>query len=196
MTELIRVVDPSEGGRLAEVGELTALAYLADGLVDAAHPYVPMLRNAHARAEEAILLIMADGERGEGSTVGTLTVVPPGSKFIELAQGDEFELRMLAVSPIERGRGIGAKLTRAGMDIAVERGASRIVLSTMDSMHAAHRLYERLGFSRREDLDSVVIDNPDGSITRLPVDTADDNDAAAERGVKLIGYSWEASTSQ
>ena len=194
MSELIRAVKSSESGRLAEVGELTALSYLADGLIDAAHPYVPMLRNARARAEKAQLLMMADGERGDGAVVGTLTVVPPGSEFIELAQGSEFELRMLAVSPLERGRGIGAKLTKAGMDIAIEQGASRIVLSTMDTMHAAHRLYERLGFERREDLDWVVVDNEDGTVSKVTPEHAKDDPACAQRGVKLIGYSWDVPT--
>lgn len=182
MAESIRIVDPSESSRLTEIGQLTALAYLADGLVDQAHPYIPQLKDAHARAEGAILLMMADGETGEGATVGTITVVPPGSDFVELAKDGEFELRMLAVSPIERGRGIGQKLTRAAMDLAVEQGAKRIVLSTMESMHVAHRLYERMGFQRREDLDWTVIDNEDGTVSKL---------SEAEGGIRLIGYSWE-----
>lgn len=189
MTELIRQVLPTESSRISEIGELTALAYLADGLVDQAHPYLAALRNAHARAEHAHLLMMSDGEAGAGAIVGTLTVVAPGSPFIEVAGPDEFEFRMLAVSPIERGRGIGAKLTRAGMDFAVERGAKRIVLSTMAHMHAAHRLYERLGFLRREDLDWVVIDHPDGTVTRIPAAQSSDTDG----GIQLIGYSWDAS---
>ena len=95
---------------------------------------------------------------------------------------------MLAVSPMERGRGIGAELTRAALDMAVERGARRVVLSTMDTMQAAHRLYERIGFVRREDLDWVVVDNPDGSVSQ--VNLAQDPSCAQE-GVKLLGYSWE-----
>jgi len=165
MTGTIRVIQPDEQTRLAEIGELTALAYLSDALVDAAHPYMPALRDAHARAEKAILLAMADGERGEGAIVGTLTVVPPGSPFIERASDGEYELRMLAVSPIERGRGIGKALTLAGVKLAIESGATGIVLSTMESMHAAHRLYEKMGFIRRPDLDWVVRDNPDGTVT-------------------------------
>jgi ribosomal protein S18 acetylase RimI-like enzyme len=191
MTEAIRIIKPDEQTRLAEIGELSALAYLADGIIDASHPYTATLRDAHARARDATLLAMADGERGEGAIVGTVTLVPPGSPFVELAKGDEFELRMLAVSPIERGRGIGGKLTRAGMDMAIERGARRIVLSTMESMHAAHRLYERLGFARREDLDWVVADNPDGSVTRLTTEQFTADPSLAVRGVQLIGYSWE-----
>jgi ribosomal protein S18 acetylase RimI-like enzyme len=193
MSGTIRIIRPDEHTRLAEIGELTTLAYLSDGLVDQAHPYVPQLRDAQARAKDAILLAMVDGEGGEGAIVGTLTVVPPGSPFIELAQGDEYELRMLAVSPIERGRGIGQELTKAGLKLAIEQGASAVVLSTMESMHAAHRLYERMGFTRRQDLDWVVRDNPDGSITKLAPDHGSEDPTPATPDVNLIGYVWDAS---
>ncbi len=187
MAETVRIVEPHEVGRLQEIGELTALAYLADGLVDAAHPYVPQLRNASERAQHAMLLAMIDGERAEGPLVGTITLVPPGSPFAELAQDGEYELRMLAVSPMERGRGIGAALTTAALEMAAERGAERVVLSTMDTMHAAHRLYERLGFTRRQDLDWVVVDNEDGTVRQVSAD----DPSCAQPGVKLLGYSWE-----
>ncbi|WP_227589891.1 GNAT family N-acetyltransferase [Demequina pelophila] len=178
---------PDEKSRLQEIGELTALAYLADGLVDHAHPYLPQLRDAGARARDADLLAMIDGA-GSGSIVGTITLVPPGSSFIELATNGEYELRMLAVSPIERGRGIGRELARAAMDRAVERGAPRIVLSTMDTMHAAHRLYESMGFTRRKDLDWLVIDNADGSVTKV---SSEEAAARGVEGIRLLGYSWE-----
>ena len=187
----VRVVSPEEKSRLQEIGELTALAYLADGLIDHAHPYVPQLRDAEARARHADLLAMFDGQDGSGSIVGTITLVPPGSPFVELAGDGEYELRMLAVSPMERGRGIGRSLARAAMDRAVELGAQRIVLSTMDTMHAAHRLYETMGFTRRQDLDWVVEDNADGTVTRLDPEQVDADPARAERGVRLLGYSWE-----
>lgn len=191
MTEIIRRIDPSETGRLAEIGEMTALAYLADGLIDATHPYTRSLRDAAARARDAILLALIDGEGGEGAVVGTLTVVPPSSPFVELAQGDEVELRMLAVSPIERGRGIGEKLTRHGMELAVSMGAPRVVLSTMESMHAAHRLYQRLGFTRREDLDAVVANDDTGSFKRLSSEDFLRNPTEIASGLRLIAYTWE-----
>ncbi len=89
---------------------------------------------------------------------------------------------------MERGRGIGKELTLAGVRLAIERGATGIVLSTMESMHAAHRLYERLGFMRRTDLDWVVRDNPDGTVTA--VDSVRD---AAAGEVQLLGYAWDMS---
>ncbi|MFV0286207.1 MAG: GNAT family N-acetyltransferase [Demequina sp.] len=184
MAERIRIVAPDDTSRLAEIGQLTALAYLADGLVDQAHPYIPQLRDARTRAQDAELIVMADGERGDGTIVGTITLVGPGSPLVEVAQGDEFELRMLAVSPLERGRGIGATLTKAALEMARERGATRVVLSTMESMHTAHRLYERMGFHRREDLDWVVVDNLDGTTTRVAAGEA------PEGAVHLLGYDW------
>lgn len=190
MAQTVRVVSAEETGRLQEIGELTALAYLADGLVDAAHPYVPRLRDAGERAQHAQLLAMMDGEHGEGKIVGTITLVPPGSAFAELAQGDEFELRMLAVSPMERGRGIGASLTQTALNIAVEQGAQRVVLSTMESMHVAHRLYERMGFIRRPDLDWTVVDHEDGSVRHI---TQPGEAELTTQSVRLLGYSWEPS---
>ncbi|MEX0914083.1 MAG: hypothetical protein WDZ57_03935, partial [Demequina sp.] len=71
---------------------------------------------------------------------------------------------------------------------------SRIVLSTMDTMYAAHRLYERLGFDRRKDLDWVVVDNQDGTVTKVTPEHATNDPACAQHGVKLIGYSWEVPT--
>ncbi len=188
MTQTVRIVEPTDTGRLQEIGELTALAYLADGLIDNAHPYIPQLRDAAARAEHAVLLAMLDGEGGEGKVLGTMTLVPPGSHFAELASEDEYELRMLAVSPLERGRGIGKQLTQAALDMAVERGAKRVVLSTMETMRAAHGLYEKMGFARRPDLDWIVTDNEDGTISK--VNLAEDPSNARDN-VRLLGYSWE-----
>ena len=188
MSQTVRIVEPTETGRLQEIGELTALAYLADGLIDNAHPYIPQLRDASARAEHAVLLAMLDGELGEGNVIGTMTLVPPGSRFAELAKDDEFELRMLAVSPLERGRGIGRQLTQAAMEMAVERGATRVVLSTMETMRVAHGLYERMGFQRRPDLDWIVADNEDGTVSKINLSEGPEG---VQEGVRLLGYSWE-----
>jgi len=63
--------------------------------------------------------------------------------------------------------------------------------TTMAHMHAAHRLYERLGFERRTDLDWVVVDHPDGTVTRVPAAEAEGAVDPAQRRIQLIGYSWE-----
>src|SRR6266508_3935185 len=64
---------------------------------------------------------------------------------------DEARLRMLGVLPETRGRGIGEALTRAAIEAARERGRTRMVLNSAEYMTQAHRIYERLGFSREPD---------------------------------------------
>uniref|UniRef100_UPI0035653628 GNAT family N-acetyltransferase n=1 Tax=Nocardioides sp. TaxID=35761 RepID=UPI0035653628 len=44
-------------------------------------------------------------------------------------------------------------LVRHVLDRAREAGSSRVVLSTLAEMSAAHRLYERLGFRRAPERD-------------------------------------------
>jgi ribosomal protein S18 acetylase RimI-like enzyme len=184
----IITVGPDQTMRLAEIGELTALAYLADGLVDAAHPYVPELRNAKARAEHALLLMMADGDDGQGAAVGTITVVPSGSPFSEFNNEGEYELRMLAVSPLARGRGIGEELALFGLDTAKADGATRVTISTMESMNAAHRLYEKLGFVREPDLDWVA--HASHIKVRCDDSCRDADGNCTEGGQRLLAYAW------
>ena len=45
------------------------------------------------------------------------------------------------------GEGIGEALTRHVIGRAREQGLRSVVLSSSTTMHAAHRLYERLGFT-------------------------------------------------
>lgn len=152
MTSIV-TVSPDQQLRLAEIGELTALAYLADGVINSSHPDLPELRDALARAEHAYLLMAAEGEQGQGAAVGTITLVPPTSELADPDTAEAYELRMLAVSPLARGRGVGAMLARHALHLAGSNGAARVVLRTMDSMVAAHHLYESIGFVREPSLD-------------------------------------------
>ena len=88
----------------------------------------------------------ADDERAE--LVGTLTIAPAGTSYAEIAEPGEVELRMLAVAPRARRRGIAEALMRAAMREAVSLRARRVVLSTLEEMTSAHRLYDRLCFTR------------------------------------------------
>jgi ribosomal protein S18 acetylase RimI-like enzyme len=67
----------------------------------------------------------------------------------DIALPGEAEIRMLAVAHEARGQGAGEALVRACVDRArATDGCVRVVLSTQRTMHAAHRIYERLGFVR------------------------------------------------
>ncbi|PXY27024.1 GNAT family N-acetyltransferase [Prauserella muralis] len=148
VTEVAEVTDirvrPAEPGELEQLGELTYAAYADDCLLDH-EPYGDELRAAARRAEHAELLAAVDAD---GRLLGTVTVVLPGTPYAELAREGELEFRMLAVARHARGRGVGAALTRAVLDRARALGAARVVLCSMRTMRAAHRLYERLGFAR------------------------------------------------
>lgn len=149
------VVRVARGGHVADAGALTAEAYLADRLVDATDSYADELRDAERRAREATLLVAllppgegdgGDAERDDLVVVGTVTLAPYGTSYAEVAEPGELEIRMLAVAPEARRRGIAELLVTAALREAVAGGARRVVLSTLDSMEAAQRLYKRLGF--------------------------------------------------
>lgn len=141
-----------------DAGAITGEAYAADRLTEDDDPYMRELLDAERRAAEAVLLVAtvpaggsgtSTGTGDEGVVVGTITVAPAGTSYAEVAAPGEVELRMLAVAPEARGRGTAEALVRAALREAVVRGARRVVLSSLDEMLVAQRLYARLGFERR-----------------------------------------------
>lgn len=84
----------------------------------------------------------------DGEIVGTVTLPRPGMRLHDDTADDEMDVRLLAVDPRARRRGVGEALMRHSMEIARSRGARRIVLHTGSQMVGAQRLYERMGFER------------------------------------------------
>lgn len=138
---------------LDTVGELTARAYLDDGLLTfgESDDYLPVLRDARARAEHAEILVAVDPRSAD--VLGTVTFVGDGGEYANIARPGEAEFRMLAVHAKGRGRGIGEALVRECLTRARALGRDRMVLSSAPEMTAAHRLYGRLGFHRTPDRD-------------------------------------------
>ncbi|MFD7698986.1 GNAT family N-acetyltransferase [Streptomyces caelestis] len=146
------VIRPVEPGEYEELGEITAQAYLLDGLLDfgGSDPYLGELRNVVKRAAAAEVLVAV----GSGAVLGGVTFVPGPGPMADIAGPGEAEIRMLAVARAGRGRGAGEALVRACVDRARNvEGCGRVVLSTQRTMRAAHRLYERLGFTRTPERD-------------------------------------------
>jgi ribosomal protein S18 acetylase RimI-like enzyme len=144
MDILIRRVEPTEYDAL---GEITAQAYLQDGLLDFGENdwYLGELKDVAKRAAAADVLAATQGEQ----LLGGVTFVPSGGPMADIARTGEAEIRMLAVARAARGRGAGEALVRACVDRArAIEGCTAVVLSTQRTMHAAHRIYERLGFVR------------------------------------------------
>lgn len=145
----IRQVAP---GEYRALGELTAQAYLQDGLLDYGEedPYLPVLKDVAARAAAAEVLVAVEGDR----LLGGVTFVAGPGPVADIARPGEAEIRALAVAHAARGRGAGEALVRACLERARgTRGCTAVVLSSQRSMHSAHRIYERLGFVRTPERD-------------------------------------------
>ncbi|MFF9484237.1 GNAT family N-acetyltransferase [Streptomyces sp. NPDC014676] len=155
------VIRPVEPGEHAELGEITAQAYLLDGLLDfgESDTYLGELRNVGKRAAAAEVLVAV----ADGTVLGGVTFVPGPGPMADIAGPGEAEIRMLAVARAVRGRGAGEALVRACVDRArATGGCVRVVLSTQRTMHAAHRIYERLGFTRTPERDwGPLAERPD-----------------------------------
>ncbi len=140
----------AEPGELGALGELCVAAYeqFFDGAEDGYRAHVA---DTGRRAREAELWVAADDD---GRLLGCVTYCPPGSPWRELStSADEGEFRMLAVHPEARGRGAGQALAALCDERARGHGASRMVLSSLAEMTAAHRIYARLGYTRAPDRD-------------------------------------------
>jgi GNAT superfamily N-acetyltransferase len=143
----LRLARPAEHDA---IGELIVSTYT--GLPGATHSpeYVATLRDTATRAAGSEVVVAVDEE---GRVLGSVTFAIAPSEWAPTARDGEAEFRMLVTAPESQGRGVGEALVRWTLDQARERGASGVVLSTMAWMHAAHRLYERLGFRRTPERD-------------------------------------------
>jgi ribosomal protein S18 acetylase RimI-like enzyme len=84
---------------------------------------------------------------------GVCFLVSSTDQARKIAQPTESEIRLLAVAPHMRRRGIAQDLMQACIESARDAGSSRLVLFTQTSMKAAHKLYEQLGFCRNPSRD-------------------------------------------
>ncbi|MFI5616363.1 GNAT family N-acetyltransferase [Streptomyces sp. NPDC051567] len=151
MDIVIRAALPAE---YEELGEITAGAYLGDGLLRSGEDdgYLGELRAVAGRAADpdARVLVALDG----GRVLGGVTFAAPGSPLADIAGPGEAEFRMLAVAREARGRGAGEALVRVCVDLArALEGVTHLVLSTQEAMLGAHRIYGRLGFTRTPERD-------------------------------------------
>lgn len=147
----------AHGGDAPALGALVADVYVADGFVPPTSPYVAELRDAaHRVAQAHVLVATAPAADGSDDVVGTITLAVAGTPYAEIARDGEAELRMLAVRPDARGRGLAAVLVRAALAEAAATGARRVVLTTLEAMRTAQRLYDRLGWVRTPERDWAV----------------------------------------
>jgi ribosomal protein S18 acetylase RimI-like enzyme len=111
--------------------------------------YFERLGDAGARAERAVVLVALQGE----VVVGTVTLELERTLEDAELPAHEARLRMLAVAPEWRGRGVGRKLVEACLERARAAGKTEMRLHTMDVMVPAAALYRSFGFERDTDSD-------------------------------------------
>lgn len=126
-----------------------------DELVAAFELLIPQLSSSNppppADALQAIvdapdsMLLLARDERDGHRIVGALTLV-----LFRIPTGLRAWIEDVVVDEAVRGRGIGAKLNRVAIERARDAGAATVDLTSRPKREAANRLYERLGFERRD----------------------------------------------
>ena len=101
----------------------------------------------------AAQIVAEDG----GALVGTVLLLPAGSAPATPGGTSTTlpppEVRLLAVAPSARGKGVARALMEACIERARAAGAPALTLHTTDMMAVAMRLYERMGFARAPELD-------------------------------------------
>ena len=127
-----------------ELWDLLCAVYVDGGFTDA--ELAPKVFAAEAvRARGAIITAR---DRETGALIGMIILVPPGAAVRQVARDGEAEVHLLAVHPDARKGGVGRALVTELLGLAAARGFAQLLLSTQDSMLAAHALYESTGFAR------------------------------------------------
>ncbi|HLT70203.1 MAG TPA: GNAT family N-acetyltransferase [Acidimicrobiales bacterium] len=126
---------------------------LTPAIVEAVERLVPQLSSSsppptveqlgEVVSSPATDLFLAIDDDGEIVGMSTLAV-------FRIPTGLRAWIEDVVVDGAARGRGVGEALTRAMLDRARELGCRTVDLTSRPSREAANRLYQRLGFQRRD----------------------------------------------
>ena len=152
MSESSTSPEISADGALGSGPVVVAVHSVDDELVAAFGRLIPQLSSSSpppSRDHLAALVASADTvlfvARLEGRIVGSLTVA-----FYRIPTGLKAWIEDVVVDDVARGRGVAALLNRAAIDEARSRGAKDVSLTSRPSREEANRLYQRIGFARRD----------------------------------------------
>ena len=113
---------------------------------------IPQLSSSAAPLTEYALRAVVEHEattvfvaRLDGRIVGALTLA-----MFPIPTGLRAWIEDVVVDEAARGHGVGAALNSAAIEEARARGAVSVDLTSRPSREAANRLYQRLGFARRD----------------------------------------------
>ncbi len=123
-----------------------------DELVAAFEKLIPQLSSSSPAPGRDLLTKLVDGDdtvlflaRLDGAIVGSLTLA-----FYLIPTGMKAWIEDVVVDDAARGHGVGRMLNEAALDVARDRGAKNVSLTSRPSREPANRLYQRIGFKARE----------------------------------------------
>ncbi|MDE0066460.1 MAG: GNAT family N-acetyltransferase [Acidimicrobiaceae bacterium] len=121
-------------------------------LVEAMGRLVPQLSRSNPPPSAAALQKIVDSDaatlliaRDHTGVVGTLTLV-----LFRIPTGIRAWIEDVVVDEGARGSGVGRSLNEAAIERALAIGAVSVDLTSRPSREEANRLYQRMGFSKRE----------------------------------------------
>ena len=134
-----------EGDDATTAGEVVKSTYLLLPGYPRDDEYDDALAAVAERSRRSDIVIALDDDQ----IVGCLTYVADHSDpAYEFADPEGASFRYFAVSPIAQGRGVGKVMVEWCIAQARSDGKRRLRIHTLESMPAAQRLYERVGFRR------------------------------------------------
>jgi ribosomal protein S18 acetylase RimI-like enzyme len=123
-----------------------------DELVAAFEMLIPQLSSSSPAPSRELLAELVEGAdtvlflaRLDRAIVGSLTLA-----FYRIPTGMKAWIEDVVVDDAARGHGVGRLLNEAALDVARERGAKNVSLTSRPSRGPANRLYQRIGFLARE----------------------------------------------
>ncbi|MDG0809254.1 GNAT family N-acetyltransferase [Cohnella rhizosphaerae] len=114
--------------------------------------------DSEADAQPGAELIVAESE---GQIAGSVVLFPANTDAYDghADKQDYPEIRMLAVSPAHRGKGVASALIAECVRRARASGSRAVGLHTGEFMKDARQLYEKLGFERLPQYDFYPADD-------------------------------------
>ena len=132
--------------------EVELVREVTDEVVEAFGRLLPQLSTSAQQLDAQSLTTIATWQgnslllaRIDGVIVGALTLV-----VFPIPSGMRARIEDVVVDSAARGKGVGATLTQEALGVARELGARTVDLTSRPAREAANRLYERMGFARRD----------------------------------------------
>ena len=140
------------------------LAYIRKMRLQAYAEHTHKIPVDHWNALKQSILSDADSKPGiermvaevDGEIVGSVALFAPDKQVYEGLLDEELdypELRMLAITPEARGKGVATALINECISRTKEKGFTSMGLHTADFMENAIKLYSHLGFERLPQFD-------------------------------------------